>query len=195
MPVPMDDLQRMMDGAGEGLGAPYIPLTFPTVTVRNNMQTLGVIASNAEVDRLWTAYKKVTTEDGLRPFHDPQLGGNTPVLLAVEKETGFARAKVSAFLNGLYKAVNEQGWGWRWLDPAGAEHAEQGGYSLNPIETLKTVAKDVGQAAGDLIKPSLDPVTNLVKYGALVVVGGAVIYGLYHGTKIFKATRKARGKG
>jgi hypothetical protein len=101
--------------------------------------------------------------------------------------------KVAAFLNGLLKAVNEQGAAGKYLDPMGYQNSIEGEYSpLNPIESLKTAAADIGQAAGNLLKPVADPVTNLVKYAAVALVAGAVIYGLYHGTKIFKAKRRRK---
>jgi hypothetical protein len=174
------------------MGLAYVPLTFPTVTVRTNMAP--VLASNSEVDRLWSAYKEATVTDKIPPYNSDLGGANiAPLLRALETKTGYTRMKIAAWLNALQKAVREQSWGWRWLDPAGAMAAEKDAYSLNPVESLKKAAKDLGQAAGDLVKPSLDPVTNLVKYGALLVVGGAVIYGIYHGTKIFKKRRKKGG--
>lgn len=191
----MEDLQKVMDGR-DAMGAAYIPFTFPTVTVRNNMAIAGVLASNAEVDRMWEAYYSATVEDGLAPFRDPKLGGNTPILLAVEKKTGFERLKVAAWLNAVYKAVNEQNMGWRWLDPKASDHAEQGAIKT-VTDTLTTAARGVGEAAGALLKPSLDPVTNLVKYTAIAVAAGALVYGVYQGMVVYKSFRrvKRRKKG
>lgn len=187
--IPQDELMRDL-----GMGIPYVPFTFPTVTVRNNMSLGGVSASNAEVDRMWDAYYQATAKDGLAPYGGSGRGGaaNAALLNYVAEATNISKGKVAAFLNGLYKAVNEQGAARKYLDPLGYQKSVEGEYSLNPIESFKTAAADVGQAAGNLLRPVADPVTNLVKYAAVALVAGAVIYGVYHGTKIIKAGRRRR---
>jgi len=192
MPVSLEDLEREM-----GMGIPYVPFTFPTVTVRNNMAASGVNASNAEVDMFWNAYKDGTMKNGLAPYGGSLQGGkaNADILNFISNQTNLGKSKAAAFLNGLYKAVTEQGMAVKYLDPAGYQKSVEGTYSLNPVESLKTAAKDIGQAAGNLLKPVADPVTNLVKYAAVALVAGAVIYGVYHGTKIYKATRRRGKKG
>jgi hypothetical protein len=179
----------------EEMGIPYVPFTFPTVTVRNNMAASQVAASNAEVDMLWNAYRE-GMKSGLAPYGGPAVGGkaNADILNFIANKTNLGKLKAAAFLNGLHKAVTSQGAALQYLDPEGYKKSIEGTYSLNPIESIKTLAKDAGEAAGGFLKPVADPITNLVKYAAVLVVGGAVIYGLYHGTKIFKArTRKRKG--
>ena len=90
-------------------------------------------------------------------------------------------------MNALERAVKEQGWDWKWIDPRAAKQA---GQSMTAGESVATGMKAVGQNVANLLKPTLDPVTNLVKYAAIAVVGGAVIYGIYHGTKIFGKKRR-----
>jgi len=190
--VTLQELENEM-----GMGTPYVPFTFPTVTVRNNMSASGVEASNAEVDILWNAYKEGTTKNGLAPYGGSTQGGqaNADILNFLANQTNLGKLKAAAFLNGLYKAVTSQGMAVKYLDPAGYQKSIEGVYSLDPVESLKTAAKDIGQAAGALLKPVADPVTNLVKYAAVALVAGALIYGVYHGTKIYRATRKRGRKG
>jgi len=179
------------------MGLPYVPFTFPTVTVANNMKASGVSASFGEVDTLWNAYFTATTKDGLAPYGGPERGGaaNAAILNKLATDTNIGKSKVAAFLNGLYKAVTEQGQAAMYLDPATYQKSAEGSYSLNPVESIKTAAKDIGQAAGNLLKPVADPITNLVKYAAVALVAGALIYGVYQGTKIMKARKKSRRGG
>lgn len=174
------------------MNAPYIPFTFPTVTVANNMEGAGVPVSYAEVDLLWNAYFNATTKDGLSPYGGPGRGGaaNAAILNNIASATNLGKMKAAAFLNALFKAVTEQGQAAKYLDPAGYAKSAQGEYTLDPIESLKTAASDIGQAAGNLLKPVADPVTNLVKYAAVGLVAAAVIYGVWNGTKIYKAAKR-----
>lgn len=184
-----------MSGAvTESMGAAYVPFTFPTITVRNNMETAGVRVSSGEVDRLWEAYKIATVDEGLAPYNHEGGGAvAVPLLASLSLATGYTKAKVAGWLNALEKAVKEQGKSWKYLDPAGAALSESKGYSItNPVESLKRAATDLGETAGNLLKPALDPVTNLAKYGALIVVAAAVSYGVYQGAKHFKKARRRR---
>lgn len=184
----MEDMQREMDRlSGEG----FLFAVFPTETVRNNMAIGAVKASAGEVERLWAAYQKALMVDGLAPYS--KAGGGAvvaPLLQNMAAETGYSRNLIVAWLNGLEKAVKEQGWDWRWLDPRAAREA---GQALTPGESISHALKSTGESVGDFLRPSLDPVTNLVKYAAVAMVAGAVIYGVYHGTKIFKAARRRKG--
>jgi hypothetical protein len=179
----MDEMRREMDSMrGFEMFA-----SFPTETVRANMATALIVVSSAEVDRLWEAYKK-SVQGGLAPY--AKGGGGavvTPLLRAMERETGYHRASIVAFLNALEKAVHEQGWDWRWLDPRAAKEA---GLALTPGESISHAAQTTGQSVGGFLKPGLDPVTNIVKYTAVALVAGAVIYGIYHGTKIWRKGKK-----
>jgi hypothetical protein len=182
----------------ESMGLAYVPFTFPTVAVRNNMSVALVRASNAEVDNLWQAYHEGTVKSALAPYGGPGVGGkgNADILNFIANKTNLGKDKAAAFLNGLWKAVTEQGAARKYLDPAGYKASQEGTYSLNPIESIKTAAGDLGQAAKNLLTPVADPVTNIVKYAAVGLVAAAVIYGIYHGTKVFKGARRRRkGKG
>ncbi len=173
--------------SGEG----FLFSIFPTETVRANMEISAVKASNGEVERLWTAYQKALMVEGLAPYS--KAGGGAvaaPLLQSIEKETGYPRLVVAAFLNALERAVKEQGWDWKWLDPRAAKEA---GQALSAGESISKALKATGQGAADFLKPTLDPVTNLVKYASVALVAGAVIYGIYHGTKIFKAVKRRKG--
>lgn len=177
------------------MGLAYMPFTFPTVTVQNNMERSGVDVSKQEVDRIWEAYRIATMQDGLMPYNKDLGGANLPIIQALEAKTGYARGTIAAWLNGLEKAVKEQGMGWRYLDPAGAAQAEKETVSLtNPLESLKTITKSVGESAANLIKPSAEPVTNILKWTAIAVVAGAVIYGGYQVSQIMKARKRGRKK-
>lgn len=175
----------------EKMGAAYVPLTFPTITVQQNAQAAGVALSIAEVDRLWVAYQTAMTSGGLKPYNPADHATFLPLLQALETATDFTRLKVVAWLNGLYKAVNEQGWGWMWLDPKAA--AATGNPFVDPLGALKQWTGDLGTAAGNFLTPVADPVTNLLKWGAILVVGGAVIYGVYEGQKYFKNKKRKKG--
>lgn len=172
------------------MGLPYVPLTFPTVTVRNNMAQTQVSASTAEVDRLWEAYKRATVVDGISPYNKDG-GSNLAIIQALETATDYQRLKVVAWLNALDKAVKEQGFGWLWLDPAGAKEA--GSPLIDPVGALKRTLGDAGQAVGNFLTPVADPVTNVLKWSAVLVGGAAVIYGIYHGTKLFNGRKRRKG--
>lgn len=187
MPLNWEELER------ETMGTPYVPFTFPTITVQNNMERSAVKISTAEVDRMWEAYRDATINGGLMPYNSESGGVNLPIIQAMEKSTGYARLKIAAWLNALEKAVKEQGHGWRWLDPAGAAQAAKDQISpLNPLESIKTVTKSIGESAANLIRPSAEPVTNLVKWAAIAVVAGAVIYGGYQVSQIMKGRKRLR---
>lgn len=183
----MEAVRREIDQmSGEG----FLFAVFPTATVRTNMSQGGVSASAGEVERLWTAYQKALAVPGVAPYS--KAGGGAvaaPLLKSIEAETGYDRMRIAAFLNALEKAVKEQGWDWKWLDPRAAKEA---GLPLTAGQSVSQAIKATGQSAADFLKPTLDPVTNLVKYASIALVAGAVIYGVYHGTKIFKVAKRRR---
>lgn len=157
-------------------GEAFLFSIFPAETVKVNMAQGAVKASTAEVERIWEAYKKAVI-GGLAPYS--REGGGAvaaPLLSAIEKDTGYSRMIIAAWLNALERAVKEQGWDWKWLDPRAAKEA---GKPLSAGESVQVAAAGIGQAAGDLIKPVADPVTNVVKYVAIAAVAGAIIYGLF----------------
>lgn len=179
------------------MGLPYVPGTFPTVGVTNFMKRAGVNTTWSEVGRLWDAYYIATVKEGLQAFNSAAGGKNAgPLLNSMNKQTGIPKNTIAAWLNALEDEVAANGRAY-FLDPVTAKAAAEGQVDPinHPLESLKTIAKNVGQSAGELIKPVADPITNIIKYSALLVVGGAVIYGLYHGTKIYKATRRRGKKG
>lgn len=188
MPHTLQEMQREMERMG---GEGFLFSIFPTETVRANMSASLVNASSAEVERLWTAYQKATIEQGLKPYSKEGGGAvAAPLFQSMEAETGYNRTVIAAWLNGLEKAVKSQGWDWRWLDPAAATAA---GKPLTAMDTVKSALKETGAAAGNFLRPTLDPVTNLVKYASVGLVAAAVIYGLYHGTKLFKGRKRRKG--
>lgn len=161
---------------------------FPSLTVLNNMSDSGVTVTAPQVDSLWAAYQKATVDQGLAPYS--KAGGGkvaAPLLESMTAETGYDRLTVAAFLNGLEKAVNVQGWEWRWLDP---KRAIAAGEPMTVTQSVTQALGSAGNATKAFLAPSLDPVTNLVKYAAVALVAGAVIYGVYHGSKFFKAKRR-----
>jgi hypothetical protein len=187
MPVSKKELDELM-------GLPGVPLTFPTLTVQSNMKTdSNVKVSTSVVDQLWESYKAGALAHKYGVFNSTNPESVSAILDSVTTDTGLDQNTVAAFLLGTEKAVKVQNWGSRWLDPAGAATAETGTYSLNPIQDIKTAAGDLGTTLKNFIAPVADPVTNLVKWTAILVVGGAVVYGIYHGTKIFKARKRKKG--
>jgi len=178
----------------ESMGLAYIPWTFPTVTVKNNMAAALVNVSNAEVGILWDAYFLGTTEKNLPPFGGP--GGtakaNADILNFIANQSNLGKMKAAAFLNALFKAVSTQGADRQYLDPAGKIAAQADHYSLNPIESIKTGLKDLGVGVGGFLKPVADPLTNTIKYAAVGLVAVALIYGIYHGAKVLKLTKKSK---
>jgi hypothetical protein len=189
MPISQDDLFREM-----GMGYAYVPFTFPTVTVRNNMETSGVHVSNGEVDMLWDSYFKGCNDKGLGPFGGPAGNGkvNADILNYIANETNLGKMKAAAWLNAVFKAVSTQNADPQYLNPRGFKESQVGHVSGNPLESVKTVLKDLGEATGGFLKPVADPVTNVIKYAAIGIVGIAAIYGLYKLTPIFK--KKKTGK-
>lgn len=187
MPVSQRELSEFM-------GAAYIPGTFPTVGVSSFMQRAGVKVSNATVDQLWDAYYLAMTEEKLAPYAKDAPGAvKAAILNSLTKRTSLPKNTVAAWLNALADEVAANGRAY-YLDPAGAEAAAVGQVDpLNhPLETVKTVFKAAGEAAGAALKPVADPLTNIVKYTAMALVAGAVIYGLWEFTPIFKAAKRSR---
>lgn len=177
----------------EAMGLPYVPFTFPTITVQQNAKRGGVNLSTSEVDRIWAAYKVATLNEGIAPFAHDAGGRNLPIIQYLEKATSLSRMKIVAWLNATEQTVN-QGWGFRWIDPKAAAEAEKGSISLNPIETLKTVTKGAGEAVSNFLKPSAEPLTNLIKWTAVAAASGAVIYGLWTLAPVL-GLRKRKKKG
>ncbi len=174
------------------MGLPYVPLTFPTITVQENAKAAQVNMSVAEVDRLWSVYKDAVMNKGYKAYNPADASTFLPLLQYLETTTDMTRLKVVAWLNGLYKAVNEQGWGWMWLDPKGAADTSVNPL-IDPIGAVKKVAGDAGQAVSNFLTPVADPITNILKWGAVLVVGGAVIYAIYEGNKYFKSRKRRKG--
>ena len=173
------------------MGMAYVPGTFPTVGVYGFMTRAGVSTTWAEVDRLWDAYYLATVVEGIPPFNSKAGGKNAaPLLQYMEAKTQIPRNTIAGWLNALEQEVAANGRGY-YLDPVTADKAAEGQVSVDhPLESIKTITAGVGQAAGNLLKPSLDPVTNLVKYTAIGLVSVAVIYGLFQVPKIFKKRRR-----
>ncbi len=178
-------------GGHGGMGLPYVPLTFPTITVQENAGTAGVTLSIAEVDKLWDIYKDAVLNKGYAAYN-PAAKDFVPLLNYLVATSDFTKLKVVGWLNALYTAVNDQGWGYMWLDPKAA--AATTNPIVDPIGAIKKVAGDAGTAVSNFLTPVADPLTNLIKWGAILVVGGATIYAIYEGHKYFKG-RKKRRKG
>jgi len=167
------EIRRQIDAMS---GEAFLFSIFPAETVKTNMAQAGIKVSTSEVERIWESYKKAVL-GGLAPYS--KAGGGAvaaPLLSAIEKDTGYLRGVIAPWLNALERAVKEQGWDWKWLDPRGAKEA---GQPLSAGESIQVAAAGIGEAAGGLIKPVADPVTNLVKYAAIAAVAGAIIYGLF----------------
>ena len=178
------------------MGAAYVPFTFPTVGVRSFMARAGVTASNGTVDQLWDAYYLAQTEEKLAPYAKDASGAVKGALLnSMSKRTSVPKNTVAAWLNALADEVAANGRAY-YLDPAGAEAAAVGQVDPvnHPLETVKTLFKAAGEAAGAAIKPVADPLTNVIKYTAMALVAGAVIYGLWEFTPIFKAKKSRKRK-
>lgn len=175
--------------SGEG----FLFSIFPAETVRANMEASGVKASTAEVERLWTAYKKGSMEKAMPAYAHKLAGGGSNAsawIQYLETETGYPRLTIAAYLNGVEKAVKEQGWDWKWLDP-GAAHAA--GEPLTAGESVSGALSKTGEAIAGYLKPTLDPVTNMIKYASVALVAGAVIYAIYEGSKYFKPAKRRKG--
>jgi hypothetical protein len=183
MPYSREEILREMESP-ETMGALF---SFPSAFVQKAMAEAQVKADLSQVDRLWTAYEKGAVEQGIPAYGKAKGGANAAAWLTfLTGETGYSRNLVAAWLNALEKVVTEQGFDWKWLDPAAARAA---GLPLSTGEAISQAIKSTGEAAGNLLRPTLDPVTNLVKYAAIAVVAGAVIYGIYHGSRYFKRKR------
>lgn len=177
----------------EFMGAAYIPGTFPTVGVYSYMTRAGVKTSWGEVDRLWDAYYLALTADKI-----PAYGKSAPSSVKSElinnmaARTNISKNNIAAWLNALVDEVDANGRGY-YLDPVTADKAAEGGFDINhPLESLKTVVKGVGEAAGAGLKPVADPLTNIIKYAAIGLVSAALIYGIYQGVVLYKATKKRK---
>jgi len=180
----------------DSMGLAYIPFTFPTAGVANQMDKSGVKTRFAEVDLLWQSYYQATTEKGFSPFGgakgDPKK--NTLILNYLAQDTNLGKMKAAAFLNALFEIGDTQ-----YLSPMAKVKDQAGHYSSNPIESAKTLLSDIGLGAKNLITPVADPVVNILKYSAIALVAGAVVYGLWtFGPEIKKAigikkTRKRKG--
>lgn len=152
------------------MNAPYVPFTFPTITVQQNAKRALVDLSTSEIDRIWAAYLVATTQKGFPPYAREAGGKNLPLIQELEKATSLRREKIVGWLNATEQTVN-QGWTWYWIDPAGAQHADKA--------VIKDVFGKAGDAVSNFLAPSAEPLTNLVKWTAVAVAGGAVIYGLW----------------
>lgn len=178
----------------EFMGAAYIPGTFPTVGVYAIMTRSGVKTSWAEVDRLWDAYYLALKEEGIPPYGQAASGATKAKLINnLTARTSLSKNTVAAWLNALVEEVNANGRDY-YLDPVTADKAAEGKVDpLNhPMETIKTLTKATGEAAGNLLKPSADALTNVIKYAAIGLVSAALIYGIYQGVTVYKATRKRK---
>ncbi len=181
----------------EVMGAAYIPFTFPTLGVGSFMARAGVNASNATIDQLWDAYYSATMEEKLAPYAKDASGAVKAALLnSMSKRTSIPRGTVAAWLNALADEVAANGRGY-YLDPAGAEAAAVGQVDPvnHPLETVKTIFKAAGEAAGAALKPVADPLTNVIKYTAMALVAGAVIYGIWEFTPLVKSKRSRKRRG
>lgn len=167
----------------EEMGA--VSFLFPKATVRTIMERNHVQASNSEVNYLWKQYEALVMEKGVPPYSpDKTGGGNLAMITALEAATGYARGRVVGYLNAVVEAVR-LGHSASWLDPRAAP---------KPLETLKDITGGVGDAVGAFIKPVADPVTNIVKYAAIGIVGAGVIYAIFHGTKLYRISKRRRAK-
>jgi hypothetical protein len=135
---------------------------------------------------MWVAYKDGTVNNGLAPFSHEAGGKNLGIIQFMEKATNLDRMKIVSFLNALEQTVN-QGWGFGWIDPVA------GGKASGPLDAVKSVTDKAGAIVGDFLKPSTEPVTNLIKWLAVLTVGGAAIYGVYTATKFFKGKKGRKG--
>lgn len=183
----------------EFMGFPGVPFTFPTLTVQSGMQSWGVNLSTSDVDKIWDIYKAANLAGTIPAYREVNGSSiNLPIVNYLVNASGFPLLTIAAWLKSTESASYT--WGDYWIDPLGTQKAQVGSYSLNPVEDLKTLANDIGSVAttattaiANTAAPILDPVTNLVKWAAIFVVGGAVVYGLYKGTNIFKARKRRKG--
>lgn len=178
----------------EFMGAAYIPGTFPTVGVYARMTQAAVKTSWSEVDRLWDAYYLALSQEKLAPYGKAASGAVKAKLInSLAARTSVSKNNVAAWLNALADEVEANGREY-YLDPVTADAAAVGKVDPvnHPLETLKTLTKATGDAAGNLLKPSADAVTNVIKYAAIGLVSAALIYGIYQGVTVYKATRKRK---
>lgn len=190
MPMP----QREMLGSGT-LGFPFIPGTFPTVGVAARMKVNGVDLGWGMVDALYDAYYLALKDEGLAPYAPGSGKVSAPLLASMSKRTSQPKGVVAAWLNALYQEVQQNGRSY-FLDPVTADTAAAGQVDPvnHPLSTLETLTKSAGNAAANLVKPSADALTNVIKYTALGLAAAALIYGVYQGHQFLK-TRKRRKKG
>lgn len=178
--------KRTGDMMLEEMGLPYVPFTFPTVTVQQIAERGGVKMSNAEVERIWNAYLVAEVEGGHPPFsHDMGGAKLAPLLQALEAATSLPRLKIVAWLNALEEAT-KAGWYTYYIDPAGSVAGDKTG--------IGQVTGAIGTAVGNFLKPSAEPITNLVKWTAILAASGAAVYGLWH-LAPFLGLRKKKRKG
>lgn len=190
MPISKKDLY-------EEMGMAYVPFTFPTVGVAELMSKGdGISTTYAEVDMLWNAYYNAQMTGNYKPFN-LNGGGQAAYQSLVDemqRQTGSSPDNIAAWLVGLAVHAQTHPEDSYYLNPkASVDSSAQGNVDwTHPLDALKSVTKSVGEAAANLAKPTLDPVTNLVKYAAIAVVGVAVIYGVYQGVSIYKAGKRRR---
>jgi hypothetical protein len=179
----------------QSMGFPFVPGTFPTIGVYGFMKRAGIDTSWGEVDRLWDAYYLATVVEGIPPFNHDAGGKNAAALIDyMTTKTQIPRNTVAGWLNALSDEVAANGREY-YLDPVTSKKAsEAGNVSIShPLDAITNVAKSAGEAVGGFLKPTAEPLTNMIKWAAVLVVGGAVIYGVYHGSKLLKAKRKRKG--
>lgn len=178
------------------MGFAYVPFTFPTAGVAGRMAQAGVTVGFGVVDSLYDAYYLALQDEGLKAYaYAPGAANknNTALLNSLAKRTGQPKGVVSAWLNALYAEVADNGRNY-YLDPVTADAAAAGQFDPinHPLSTLEVVTKSVGQAAANTLKPSADALTNVIKYTALAVAAGALVYGMYTGMKIYKARKRGK---
>lgn len=155
----------------------------PAAKIARYMREGGVEATPEEVSRLWELYRQGVVEKGFAPYIKETGAAKWGDVFNWIVAAGIPKAKVAAFLNALERSALKDGDGFEWVDPVGAASAQKAdtekkvataGSVLAPV---KAVTGSIGEAAGALLAPTLDPVTNLVKYAALtaVVAGGAYL--------------------
>lgn len=189
MPISQKDLYEQM-------GMAYVPFTFPTVGVAGLMAKSNTVTTYAEVDMLWNAYYNAQMTGKFKPFN--LSGGGQAAYQSLiddmQGQTSSSPDTIAAWLVALAVHAETHPEDAYYLNPkASVDSSAQGNVDwTHPLDALKSVTKSVGEAAANLTKPTLDPVTNLVKYAAIAVVGAAVIYGVYQGTKIYKSRKRRR---
>jgi len=184
-----------MNGDREAMGAAYIPFTFPTASVTGRMQAAGVNTNFAEVDRLWDAYYLALKNGGLAPYDKKASGAiKAPIINSMAAQTSISKNNIAAWLNALADEAADSGYSY-YIDPITSEKASEVKVDVgHPLAAIAQVTKSVGQSTADLLRPSADAVTNVIKYAALALVAGAVIYSIYEFTPLIKGRKKKRGR-